>query len=64
MQISVTTPILCSALYGVSVVSAQITCLKVGSEATASWTNGKGQDCTWRGVVGSNFGINPANSGK
>ncbi|TQN71911.1 hypothetical protein CSHISOI_03591 [Colletotrichum shisoi] len=42
-----------------------ITCLKVGSTATASWTNSAGQTftCTFTGVVGSNYGANLAGSG-
>ncbi len=45
-------------------VSAQIECLKVGSVATAQWTNAKNQFCTWSGLVGSNFGIDAATGGK
>nr|AQA29268.1 extracellular protein 47 [Fulvia fulva] len=37
-----------------------ITCLKVGSIATASWTNAAGQRCTFSGIVGSNYGTNSA----
>ncbi|KXT13797.1 hypothetical protein AC579_2343 [Pseudocercospora musae] len=40
-----------------------VTCLKVGSTATARWTNSAGQTCTWTGVVGSNFGTNSVNGG-
>ncbi|WQF76794.1 hypothetical protein CDEST_01808 [Colletotrichum destructivum] len=40
-----------------------ITCLRVGSTATASWTNSAGQTCTFTGVVGSNYGANLAGSG-
>lgn len=35
-----------------------ITCLEVGATATATWTNGDGQTCSFTGVVGSNFGTN------
>lgn len=41
-----------------------ISCLAVGSTATAYWTNAAGQSCTWTGVVGSNFGKNPVNGGE
>ncbi|KAL4876486.1 hypothetical protein BJY04DRAFT_222966 [Aspergillus karnatakaensis] len=37
-----------------------VTCLTVGSTATASWTNSAGQRCTFTGVVGSNYGSNSA----
>ncbi|KAI0016431.1 major facilitator superfamily domain-containing protein [Xylariomycetidae sp. FL0641] len=37
-----------------------ITCLEVGATATATWTNGDGQTCTFTGLVGSNFGKNDA----
>ncbi|KAK2032488.1 hypothetical protein LX32DRAFT_709858 [Colletotrichum zoysiae] len=40
-----------------------ITCLKVGTTATARWTNSAGQTCTFTGVVGSNYGANGAGSG-
>ena len=43
---------------------ASITCLKVGTNATAVWTNAKSQSCSWDGIVGSNFGINPVNKGE
>ena len=35
-----------------------ITCLEVGATATATWTNGDGQTCSFTGMVGSNFGTN------
>ncbi len=41
-----------------------IQCLKVGENAIATWTNAKGQTCSWSGVVGVNFGINPVNKGE
>ncbi|TLS29936.1 hypothetical protein PpBr36_03526 [Pyricularia pennisetigena] len=40
-----------------------VTCLKPGDTATATWTNSAGQTCTFTGIVGSNFGANPAGSG-
>ncbi|KAF5024393.1 hypothetical protein F66182_3479 [Fusarium sp. NRRL 66182] len=40
-----------------------ITCLRVGQTATATWTNSAGRRCTFTGVVGSNYGANPAGSG-
>ena len=43
---------------------AAITCLKVGSTATATWTNAAGRSCRWNGVVGSNFGRNAVNGGE
>ena len=45
-------------------VSASVTCLKVGTIATAQWTNEAGEACTWTGVVGSNFGTNVVNDGE
>lgn len=52
------------AILAVSPVSASITCLKVGTAATAKWTNAADKNCTWTGIVGSNFGIDPVNEGK
>lgn len=43
---------------------ASITCLKVGATATAKWTNAADEHCTWTGLVGSNFGIDPVTKGK
>ncbi|KAF2011439.1 hypothetical protein BU24DRAFT_329012, partial [Aaosphaeria arxii CBS 175.79] len=40
-----------------------VTCLKVGSTATATWTNSAGKTCRWTGTVGSNFGTNSVNGG-
>ncbi|KAL5339997.1 hypothetical protein BJX70DRAFT_397236 [Aspergillus crustosus] len=40
-----------------------VTCLTVGSTATARWTNSAGQSCSFAGVVGSNYGTNSAGSG-
>lgn len=51
------------AILAVSPVSASITCLKVGTAATAKWTNAADKNCTWTGIVGSNFGIDPVNEG-
>ena len=45
-------------------ISASVTCLKVGTTATAQWTNEAGEACTWEGVVGSNFGTNVVNDGE
>lgn len=45
-------------------ISASVTCLKVGSTATAQWTNEAGEACTWVGTVGSNFGMNDVNDGE
>ena len=52
------------AVLVLSPVSASITCLKVGATATARWTNAADENCTWTGIVGSNFGIDPVNGGK
>ncbi|EOA91674.1 uncharacterized protein SETTUDRAFT_86028 [Exserohilum turcica Et28A] len=41
-----------------------ITCLTVGSTATATWTNAAGRTCCWTGIVGSNFGVNSVNGGE
>ena len=41
-----------------------VTCLKVGSTATATWKNAAGKTCRWTGVVGSNFGTNSATGGE
>lgn len=35
-----------------------VTCLTVGTTATATWTNSAGQTCTYSAVVGGNFGEN------
>ena len=43
---------------------ASITCLKVNATATARWTNAAGQNCSWTGKVGSNFGIDAVNEGE
>ena len=45
-------------------VSASVACVKVGATATAGWTNEAGEACTWKGVVGSNFGTNVVNDGE
>lgn len=50
-------------LIATSPAFASITCLKVGSTATAKWVDGSGKSCSWTGVVGSNFGVNAANQG-
>lgn len=41
-----------------------VTCLKVGSTATATWKNAAGKTCRWTGTVGSNFGTNSATGGE
>lgn len=41
-----------------------ITCLDVGSTATATWTNSDGQTCSFTGVVGSNYGSTSDGSGE
>ncbi|KAK1968812.1 hypothetical protein LY78DRAFT_402951 [Colletotrichum sublineola] len=40
-----------------------ITCLKVGQMAAATWKNSAGKTCTFRGVVGSNFGADAEGKG-
>ena len=52
------------AVLALSPTSASITCRKVGETATAKWTNAADKNCTWTGIVGSNFGIDPVNGGK
>ena len=52
------------AAVAVAPVSASVTCVKVGSTATARWTNEVGEACSWIGVVGSNFGMNEVNDGE
>ena len=52
------------AVLVLSPASASVTCLKVGAKATARWTNAADENCTWTGVVGSNFGIDAVNKGK
>jgi hypothetical protein len=41
-----------------SMTLASVTCVPVGSIATASWTNAAGQKCTFVGMVGDNYGMN------
>lgn len=41
-----------------------ITCLDVGTTATATWTNSKNQTCSYTGLVGSNYGANTAGDGE
>lgn len=45
-------------------ISASVTCVGVGTTATAQWTNEAGEACTWEGVVGSNFGMDDDNDGE
>ncbi|KAM0722098.1 hypothetical protein Q7P37_001539 [Cladosporium fusiforme] len=40
-----------------------ISCLAIGSSATARWTNSAGQICTYTGIVGGNYGANPSGNG-
>jgi hypothetical protein len=40
-----------------------VSCLQVGASATARWTNSAGKQCTYTGIVGSNYGANPSGSG-
>lgn len=56
--------ILSALLSTLACVEASITCLKVGATATASWTNSEGQTCTFKGIIGSNYGSNSAGSGE
>lgn len=49
-----------SAASGALVDKRSISCLAVGSTATATWTNSAGKTCRFTGVVGSNFGTNAA----
>lgn len=41
-----------------------ITCLDVGSTATATWTDSQNQTCSFTGMVGSNYGSNIAGNGE
>ena len=41
-----------------------VTCLKVGTTATAYWKNSADKTCKWTGVVGSNFGTNNVTGGE
>lgn len=41
-----------------------VTCVAVGSTQTATWTNAAGKTCTVKGVVGNNYGTNPAGTGE
>ena len=52
------------ALPFVAAAMADTACLKVGKTATARWIDATGANCTYTGVVGSNFGKNPTNGGK
>ncbi|VUC37986.1 unnamed protein product [Clonostachys rosea] len=52
---------LCSA--SPAIEKRSVTCLTVGQQATAQWTNSAGKSCRWTGAVGSNFGANPSGSG-
>ena len=56
--------IIAHAAVAAAPVSASVTCLKVGATAIAGWTNEAGEACTWKGVVGSNFGTNVVNDGE
>lgn len=51
------------AVLTVSPASASIACLKVGATATTRWTNAADENCSWSGIVGSNFGIDPVHDG-
>lgn len=35
-----------------------VTCLTVGTNATATWTDATNRTCTFNGIVGSNYGEN------
>ncbi|TLD30639.1 hypothetical protein PspLS_02176 [Pyricularia sp. CBS 133598] len=56
-------PVAATAGPAIGLQKRSITCLKLGDTATATWTNAAGQTCTFTGVVGSNFGANPAGAG-
>ncbi|WPA97384.1 uncharacterized protein RHO25_001994 [Cercospora beticola] len=61
---AVITAILALAIANPILDKRSVTCLTVGSTATARWTNAAGQTCSWTGTVGSNFGTNSANGGE
>lgn len=46
------------------ITKRSVTCLEVGTTATAIWTNSAGQSCSFVGVVGSNYGTNSAGVGE
>lgn len=52
------------AVLAVSPTTASVICVKAGAIATARWTNAADENCTWTGIVGSNFGIVSGNKGK
>lgn len=41
-----------------------VTCLEIGQTATAKWTDSQGRECTFVGIVGSNYGSNPFGLGE
>ena len=63
MYISILCPsILSSILFHISPSLAAVQCVNLGAKATANFTNGAGEQCTYTGIVGTNFGINPNTS--
>lgn len=50
--------------FQIASATASITCLEIGTRATATWVNAQKQSCAWVGEVGSNFGFNPVNNGR
>ena len=55
---------LCLLVLLVAHASASITCLKVGTTATAQWIDERGLNCSYTSTVGINFGIDQVNNGK
>jgi hypothetical protein len=47
-----------------SIERRAITCLRVGTTATATWINSAGRTCTFTGIVGSNYGASSSGSGE
>lgn len=58
------TALLTTIAKGATHPKRSITCLDLGTTATASWTNSAGQTCSFVGVVGSNYGSNGDGSGE
>lgn len=53
-------PILNLILLVSTPIHASVTCVSVGSAATATWVNAAAETCSFAAIVGSNFGLSPA----
>lgn len=49
-------PLLAALPLFISTALASVTCLKAGTNATATWVNAEKKTCTVSGLVGDNFG--------